>query len=122
MERPDPNPIPVAGAQRLESRDHSLPELLRRSPVERDGADRLGRRPAVHEPGDAGDERGRLAAARRRDAKDRTRWRRGGGTLIWGKPSQALHHGRMHTSKSGIGRSSTDLLRERARSAGTTDS
>ena len=69
MERADPDG-PRRDLQRPKSGGHPLLELVGRPLVERYGGDPVGRRPGRHEPGDPGDQGGRLATASRGQAQD----------------------------------------------------
>ena len=82
VEGPDADAPREILAQRIERHLDALPQLLRGALVERDGADRLGRRAFVDQPGDPRDQRRRLAGARRRDAQDRAGRRRRGAALV----------------------------------------
>ncbi len=74
--------------QRRERRIQPRRQLLRGTLVERDDADGRGVRPAVHEPGHAGDERRGLPGAGWRDAQDRPGRRRRRGALVRGQPAE----------------------------------
>ncbi len=94
VERPDPDGVGVR-PERGQGRSHPRAQLVGRTLVERHRADSLGGRPGRHEPGDAGNQRRRLAAAGRGHAQDRPGGCGRGGTLVRGEPGKALVDRRM---------------------------
>ena len=87
----------------------------RRPLVEGDRPDRLGRRPGGDEPGGPGDERRRLAAARRRDAQRRPGRRGRGGPLVGREPRQAFGDRRMEVHRGRMARAARPAVIGRRR-------
>jgi hypothetical protein len=94
MERPDADHS-GDDPERRECRVGSFRKFLCGAFVEGDRRDVLRVDATVDQPRDPGDERSRLAAARRRDAEHRTGWRRCCGTLVGRQPRETLEDGRM---------------------------
>ena len=89
--------------ERFHGRIEPLGHLDRRSLVEGDRPDRVGRRARGDQPGGTRDEGRRLATPRRRDAQRRSGRRGRGGSLVGREATEAFHDRRMEGHRPIIG-------------------
>ena len=94
VERPDPDRT-GRDAERRDGRIEPLGHLDRRPLVERDGSDRVRRRPGRDQPGRSRDERRGLARAGRGDAQRRAGWGGGCSALVRREAGEPVHDRRV---------------------------